>query len=95
MITTHSQRLRFPAKIAITNPQVILKEKYVNSDEYSFYAETVVGEFYRIIPTTGREVEFFENCIQYDEIFAPATGNGVIVRADVIDAIDPPAKNLK
>jgi hypothetical protein len=95
MIATHKQRLRFPAKIAIVNPQVILKEKYANSDEYSFYAETVIGDFYRIIPTTAREVEFFENCQKYSEIFAPATGNGVIVRADVIDTIDPPIKNLK
>jgi hypothetical protein len=95
MITTHSQRLHFPAKIAVQNPQVILKEKHTNSDEYSFYAEMVVGDFYRIIPTTGREVAFFGNCTHYDEIFAPAAGNGIIVRADVIDAIDPPPKNLK
>jgi hypothetical protein len=95
MITTYKQRLQFPAKIAISDPQVILKEKYENSDEYSYYGETVIGDFYRVIPSSMREISFFENCKKYEEVFAPAKGNGIIVRADVIDAIDPPPKNLK
>ena len=95
MIATYKQQLRFPVKLSITDPQVILKEKYENSDEYSYYGETIIGDFYRVIPTTMREISFFENCKQYKEKFAPAKGNGIIVRADVIDAIDPPPKNLK
>jgi hypothetical protein len=95
MIATYKTQLKFPVKIAVLNPQVILKEKYQNSDEFSFYAETVMGDFYRVIPTTMREIDFFKNCKQHEEKFAPAKGNGIIVRADVIDAVDPPPKNLK
>ena len=95
MITTYKQRLQFPAKIAISDPQVILKEKYENSDEYSYYGETVVGDYYRVIPTSPREIDFFAGLKKYEEVFAPAKGNGLIVRADILDAIDPPPKNLK
>jgi hypothetical protein len=95
MITTYKQRLQFPAKIAINDPQVILKEKYENSDEYSYYGEMVVGDYYRVIPTSPREIDFFAGLKKYEEVFAPAKGNGLIVRADVIDTIDPPPKNLK
>jgi hypothetical protein len=95
MISTHEQRLHFPVKVAISDPQVILKEKYEHSDEFSFYSKTLTGDFYRVIPTSAREIAFFRSCIVREEIFAPAEGNGIIVRADVLDAIDPPPKNLK
>jgi hypothetical protein len=95
MIELFPKRLRFTAKIAIQNPQVIFQKKHENSDEMSYYADEVTGEFYRIIPTSAREIDFFSRCKKYSEIFAPAIGNGLIVRCDVIDSIDPPAKNLK
>lgn len=95
MITTYEHRLHFPAKIAISDPQVILKEKYEHTDEFSFYSETIVGDFYRVIPMSAREISFFRSCKMREEIFAPAKGNGIIVRADVLDSVDPPPKNLK
>jgi len=95
MIATYEQRLQFPAKIAVTDPQVIFKEKYEHSDEFSFFAEAIAGEFYRVLPTSAREIFFFKSCKIREEVFAPAKGNGIIVRADIIDAIDPPPKNLK
>lgn len=95
MIALHKKSLSFPAKVVVHDPEVIFKQKYEVSDEMSFYAETVEGKFYRIIPSSMREIDFFTTLQKYVEIFAPAKGNGVIVKADVIDQIDPPHVNLR
>jgi hypothetical protein len=40
-----------------------------------------------VIPTTAREVFFLASLEKYEDKWAPAKGNGVIVRSEIIDQL--------
>ncbi len=87
MIELHSTPIRFVACIESKNPEVIVKRKMVTVDDYAFDSTQLRGNYYRVIPTNAREVFFLASLEKYEEKWAPAKGNGVIVRSDIIDHI--------
>lgn len=87
MIELHDTPIRFSARLESKNPEVIKKRKMVTVDDYAFDATILRGTYYRVIPTTAREVFFLASLEKYEEKWAPAKGNGIIVRADIIDRL--------
>jgi hypothetical protein len=88
MIEFHKNKLRFAAKIECKNPEVVKKRRMVTVDDYAFDSVELRGNYYRVIPISAREVFFLASLEKYEEKWAPARGNGVIVRADIIDQIN-------
>jgi hypothetical protein len=87
MLEFHTTPIRFAARIPTRHPEVIKRRKMVTSDEYTFDTVMLKGSFYRVTPTSAREVFLLASLEKYEEKWAPAKGDGIIVRADVIDQV--------
>ena len=85
MIEFHPTPIRFLARVSSKNPEVIRKQKMLTVEDYTFDPQPLKGEFYRVTPTSAREVFFLAGLRKYEEKWAPAKGDGIIVRADIID----------
>ena len=68
------------------NPSTIVK-RYLPNDDFTFDVKVLEGLHYRTFPHTGKEVHFLELLNKGDTIHVPEHGDGVIVNADIIDAI--------
>ena len=87
MIELDSSPIQFLARIESKNPEVIKKRKMVTVDDYAFNPMELRGTYYRVIPTNAREVFFLASLEKYVDKWAPAKGNGVIVRTEIIDQL--------
>jgi len=87
MIELHSSPIQFLARIESKNPEVVKKRKMITVDDYAFDSVELRGTYYRVIPTTAREVFFLASLGKYEDKWAPAKGNGVIVRSEIIDQL--------
>ena len=85
MIEFYNTPIRFFARVPSKNPEVIKKRKMLTVDDYAFDTHTLKGSYYRVTPTSAREVFFLASLRKYEEKWAPAKGDGIIVRADIID----------
>lgn len=85
MIKLKSRDIRFLARVESKNPEVIKKQKKPFIDEYSFDSFTLKGDFYRVVPVTPKEVLFLASLEKYVDKWAPAKGNGIIIRSQIID----------
>lgn len=87
MIELHNSPIQFLARIESKNPEVIKKRKMITVDDYAFDPMELRGTYYRVIPTNAREVFFLASLEKYVDKWAPAKGNGVIVRTEIIDGL--------
>ena len=78
-------RIRFLTRIKIENPLVIKRRKMVSVEDYAFDPVQLVGPYYRLTPTNAREIFFISTLEKYTDKWAPFKGNGIIVRASIID----------
>jgi hypothetical protein len=87
MIELHNSPIKFHMRIESKNPEVIKKRKMVTVDDFAFDPMELRGTYYRVIPTNAREVFFLASLEKYVDKWAPAKGNGVIVRTEIIDGL--------
>jgi hypothetical protein len=87
MIELHNSPIKFHMRIESKNPEVIKKRKMVTVDDYAFDPTELRGTYYRVIPTNAREVFFLASLEKYVDKWAPAKGNGIIVRSEIIDGL--------
>jgi hypothetical protein len=87
MIELHSSPIQFLTRIESKNPEVIKKRKMITVDDYAFDPIELRGTYYRVIPTNAREVFFLASLEKYVDKWAPAKGNGIIVRSEIIDSL--------
>lgn len=69
------------------DPYVIMGSLRSNID-YFYSAKQVTGDFVRVIPSTWKEVSFLQSLEKGYNLFAPWHGDGVLVRADFLPAIN-------
>ena len=67
------------------NPVVIVGDNF-DTNRPSFTAKPLVGKFYRVSPTTWREVAALQMLVHQHEKYAPAAGNGIIVTVAALDS---------
>ena len=79
--------LNFGAKTKVKNPDIIREEKDLRYGTPVFNSTQIKGDFYRVIPANAREVTYLRNLEHRVDKFAPARGNGIIVRCSAIDAV--------
>lgn len=87
MIELYSSPIQFLTRIESRNPEVIKKRKMITVDDFAFDPVELRGTYYRVVPTNAREVFFLASLEKYVDKWAPAKGNGVIVRAEIIDQL--------
>jgi len=86
MITLTKRRLNFTGKFKIKNPEVIYRNTDVNGNP-TFDSRQIAGEFYRVFPANEHEVNYIEGLAHQSDKFAPAEGNGILVRTALIDIL--------
>ena len=74
----------FPEKELVTNPRVLTSVELPPKDFY-FTSDRLVGEYYRVIPHTGREVLFLQMLGKNIDVFLPDSGGGLLIRRAVLD----------
>lgn len=68
------------------NPISLVKKNLPNG-EFSFESKQLVGFYYRTFPYNAREVFFLQSLSKGSTIHVPESGDGVLVRADIIDSL--------
>lgn len=81
------RRLAFKTKSRIKNPDIIVEEKDPRYDQSNWNSKQIQGTFYRLIPNTAAEVFYLQNLEKGRDTFAPAKGDGIIVRVEAIDIV--------
>jgi|688.fasta_scaffold720198_2 hypothetical protein len=68
------------------DPATLVKKNLPNND-FTFEVKRLSGLYYRTFPYTAREVFFLQTLSKGTTIHVPESGDGVIVRADIIDSL--------
>jgi hypothetical protein len=76
----------FKNKIAELNARALVRKELPDGD-FTFETKTLAGIFYRVFPYNGREVCYLESLSKGTTMFAPESGDGILVRADVINYV--------
>ena len=76
----------FKNKIAELNAKALVKKNLPDGD-FKFEIKTLAGIFYRVFPYNWKEVCYLQALSKGSTIFAPESGDGVLVRADVINYV--------
>jgi hypothetical protein len=79
--------LNFGAKTKVKNPDIIREEKDLRYGTPVYNSTQIKGDFYRVIPANAKEVAYLRNLEHRVDKFAPARGNGIIVRCSAIDTV--------
>lgn len=66
------------------NPEVITQKVEPGQQEISFTTATEPGDFYLVHPATTKEILFVMLLHHREEKFAPARGNGVLIRKSLL-----------
>ena len=69
----------FRDKEVIHNPKVIIRKDDPLKDDFTFSIKQLEGAFYRVIPSTAKEVFFLQSLPKNVFIYAPAEGDGLII----------------
>ncbi len=77
----------FTWKTKEVNPTALKKTNLPHND-FRMEEVSLKGIFYRVIPSTAREIFFLQTLNKGSTIHAPANGDGVLVRSDVIDFLN-------
>jgi hypothetical protein len=69
------------------NPTSLVKKNLPRND-FTFDVKQLDGLFYRTFPYTPKEVFFLQTLSKNDTLHVPENGDGVLVRADIIDNLN-------
>tara|TARA_R100000664_G_C2759158_1_gene148670 strand:- start:3821 stop:4072 length:252 start_codon:yes stop_codon:yes gene_type:complete len=61
------------------NPTVLIREDHPSKNDFSFKHKILVGMFFRVIPSTAREVFFIQGLVKNYVVFTPENGDGLII----------------
>jgi|688.fasta_scaffold2197353_1 hypothetical protein len=74
----------FAIRTLVKNPDVITQKVEPGQQEVSFTTASQSGDFYLVHPATTQEILFVMFLAHRDEKFAPARGNGVLIRKSLL-----------
>lgn len=69
----------FPNRAIETNPKVLIRKDNSSSNDFAFVRKTLVGTFFRVVPSTAKEVWFIQALPKNHLVFTPEQGNGLII----------------
>jgi|ETNvirenome_6_85_1030632.scaffolds.fasta_scaffold00850_7 hypothetical protein len=74
----------FHERVAENNPKVLLRQDDPVKNDFTFRVQERVGWFYRVIPSSAKDVAYLRSLQKGYDYFAPAEGDGLIVSAHAI-----------
>jgi len=67
-----------------TRPRAVVAVFKIPNGDPTFHEDDLPGDWYRVFPSSGRDVRFLQ-CLEHRvDKFAPATGGGVLVHPRVL-----------
>tara|TARA_R100001015_G_C4593666_1_gene148993 strand:+ start:559 stop:792 length:234 start_codon:yes stop_codon:yes gene_type:complete len=69
----------FEDREIVHDPKVIIRKDNPSKDDFSFSIKQLEGTFYKVIPSTAKEVFFLQSLLKNVFIYAPAEGDGLII----------------
>jgi len=85
-MTITRSKLKFRDRIKIKHPEVIRRGTDYNGNA-TFETGQALGDFYRVFPQNEDEVNYLESLAHQADKYAPAEGNGILVRKVMIDSV--------
>ena len=76
----------YPQRQPIENP-LVLRRKDLGENRFTYQITLAKGSFFRVTPSTWKEVSFAQMLIKGDPLEVPAEGDGLFIRADAIPII--------
>lgn len=67
-----------------TTPRAIIKLDTPAGEDPKYTTDFLSGKWKRVFPQTGKDVAFLRMLSHQADKFAPATGGGVLIRADLL-----------
>ena len=74
----------FPERELVSNPRVTIRVELPPKDFY-FTSDKLVGDYYRVFPSNGREVFFIQMLGKNIDVYLPDSGGGLLIRSAVLD----------
>jgi len=73
----------FPDRLLVINPWVV-RRIHVPPNDFHFDASMEEGQFYRVVPSTAREVLFIQMLGKNVDVFLPREGEGLLIRRSAL-----------
>ena len=68
----------FEAKMYVVNPKVLIREN--RGDDFHFRQDSLEGTYFRVFPSTAKEIIFLQRLRKNIDVYLPADeGGGLIV----------------
>ena len=68
---------------------LVLRRKDLGENRFTYRVVISQGSFFRVIPSTWKEVCFVQLLIKGDTFEVPAEGDGLFIKADAIPKLPP------
>ena len=82
-----SSIIMFPEKETVIDPRVIIR-RTISTHEFTFVSEIREGVFYRVIPSSSREVYYIQMLLKNVDVSVPEEGDGLILSSKAINNCD-------
>lgn len=69
----------FKDKELVHDPKVIIRKDNKSKNDFTFSIKQLDGSFYKVIPSTAKEVFFLQSLPKNIFKYAPAEGDGLII----------------
>jgi len=69
----------FAKRAVEVNPKVLIRKDEPTKNDFGFIRKTLVGTFFRVVPSTAKEVLFIQALPKNYLVFTPEHGNGLII----------------
>ena len=76
----------FQQRQPIEDP-LVLRRKDLGENRFTYRVVIAKGSFFRVTPSTWKEVSFVQMLIKGNTLEVPAEGDGLFIRADAIPSI--------
>tara|TARA_R100000278_G_scaffold42983_1_gene37762 strand:+ start:2441 stop:2689 length:249 start_codon:yes stop_codon:yes gene_type:complete len=72
----------FSEKLKVENPKVLIRENKGN--DFYFRQDCLVGVYYRVFPSTAREIMLLQNLRKNIDVYLPADEDGGLIISPLV-----------
>jgi hypothetical protein len=78
----------YPQRELLKDP-LVLWRKDLGENKFTYRVTLAKGLYFRVVPSTWKEILFIQMLIKGDTLEVPAEGNGLLIKAEAIPPIHP------
>tara|TARA_R100000657_G_C4568938_1_gene35276 strand:+ start:131 stop:409 length:279 start_codon:yes stop_codon:yes gene_type:complete len=78
----------FKNKTVEVNPTVLVRQDHPSKNEFTFSKKKLVGVFFRVAPSTAKEVLFIQGLPKNSVVYTPDEGDGLIISPSCLKGME-------